>query len=491
MSKTMSKDLPEKSIAAETDASIKAPEKNRKITFGHHVAYCLYKLMCIGIKCTDVKVVALFGRGIGYLVWLFAGRRRKIVARNLRIVVNPSLRGPKLSSMVRRNIVRTTMNLACSLKTGLMKKREMERSIRLEGAAHFEECGSHGQTVISCIPHAGNWEVLARIRPYFHRVPRYASMYRRLSNPLLEDFVYLSRTRYGCEMYSKESGLREVLKLARGGGLLGVLSDQFTNEGVYLPYFGKVTGVTPLPALIYKRCKGKGHLFSVFTRNTGLGHWDAVLGREIYLPEGCESLPAITMQVNLALEQCQNENILDGFWMHHRWKSTHEFAPPMDAETQELIRKYAKLPFRILIVAPDSAEEAGQFLPSLRRLKNSRIDAEISVLCHEESMEFWKRQKEVTLCMPIDGKTPPAKLLEADEVYSKGPFDILLMLGGDYRLWRQLQGLFPLSVFGWQDHPLSRHFRLAYKRADNATGLHTAAEYEKALTVYHQLAHLS
>ena len=163
----------------------------------------------------------------------------------------------------------------------------------------------------------------------------------------------------------------------------------------------------------------------------------------------------------------------------------------MDAETQELIRKYAKLPFRILIVAPDSAEEAGQFLPSLRRLKNSRIDAEISVLCHEESMEFWKRQKEVTLCMPIDGKTPPAKLLEADEVYSKGPFDILLMLGGDYRLWRQLQGLFPLSVFGWQDHPLSRHFRLAYKRADNATGLHTAAEYEKALTVYHQLAHLS
>lgn len=478
---------PEKEAATKTTTSAGRSGENHKVSFGHRITYYLYKVMCIGIKCTDVRAVALFGRGIGYLVWLFAARRRKIVARNLRIVVDPTLRGRRLNSMVRRNIVRTTMNLACSLKTGLMKQREMEKSIRLEGAEHFEKCGSNGHTVISCIPHAGNWEVLARIRPYFRRVPRFASMYRRLSNPLLEDFVYLSRTRYGCEMYSKESGLREVLKLAKGGGLLGVLSDQFTNEGVYLPYFGKVTGVTPLPALIYKRCKGKGHLFSVFTRNTGLGRWDAVLGREINLPENCESLSAITMQVNLALEQCQNENILDGFWMHHRWKSTNEFAHAMDAETREFIRQYAKLPFRILIVEPDSAKEAEQFLPSLQRLKNSRVDAEITILCKEGRMDFWKKQGEVTFCVPTDGRISPMKLLEADEIYANGPFDILLMLGGSHRLWRQLQKLFPLSVFGWKDHPLSRHFRWSYKRAEDATGPHTAAEYEDVFTRYHHL----
>ena len=476
---------------ATTDAKInilaKNPEKNQKVTFGHRVAYYFYKLMCIGIKCTDVRLVAIFGRSLGYLVWLFAGRRRKIVARNLRIVADPSLRGRKLSAMVRRNVVRTTMNLACTLKTGLMKQREMEESIRLEGAEHFEKCGSNGHTVISCIPHAGNWEVLARIRPYFRRVPRFASMYRRLSNPLLEDFVYLSRTRYGCEMYSKENGLREVLKLARGGGLLGVLSDQFTSEGIYLPYFGKVTGVTPLPALIYKRCKGKGHLFSVFTRNTGLGHWDAVLGREIHLAKDCESLPAITMQVNLALEKCQKENILDGLWMHHRWKSIKNFALPTDKETQDLIRQYAELPFRILIVAPEDPEEAEEFFPSLKRLKNSRVDAEITILCQSESMDFWQKSKDVAFCVPTDRKTSPAKLLNADNIYSRGPFDILLMLGGGRRLWKQLQELFPLTAFGWMEHPLSRHFRSSYKRKEGATGPHSAEEYETVFTVYHHL----
>ena len=484
----MSTDSHDKTTDPKTDISAEGMEKSSTVTFGHRVIYYLYKLMCIGIKCTDVRVVALFGRSIGYIVWLFAGRRRKIVARNLRIVVDPALRGKKLRAMVRRNIVRTTMNLASSLKTGLMKHREMEKSIRLEGAKHFEECGINGHTVISCIPHAGNWEVLARIRPYFHRVPRFASMYRRLSNPLLEDFVYLSRTRYGCEMYSKENGLREILKLASGGGLLGVLSDQFTNEGIYLPYFGKVTGVTPLPALIYKRCQGKGHLFSVFTRNTGLGHWDAVLGREIYLPEDCKSLAAITMQVNLALEKCQKENILDGLWMHHRWKNTGQFAKDMDEETQKLIRQYAKLPFRILIAAPEDPWEAEQFFPSLKRLKNSRIDAEITILCQNKSMEFWQKSTEVTLCVPTDGKVSPAELLDADDVYARGPFDILLMLGGDRHLWRQLQGLFPLAVFGWKDHPLSRYFQLSYKRQKDATGPHSAAEYETAFTEYHHLA---
>ena len=34
---------------------------------------------------------------------------------------------------------------------------------------------------------------------------------------------------------------------------LGVLSDQFVWEGVYVPFFGKVTGTTPLPALLRKR----------------------------------------------------------------------------------------------------------------------------------------------------------------------------------------------------------------------------------------------
>lgn len=461
-------------------------QQKKQANLLHYISYYLYKLLCIFLKCTDVRLVALSGRCLGYLVWVCAGRRRRIVARNLRIVVDPRLRGRKLSAMVRRNIVRTTMNLACSLKTGLMKQREMKRFIRVEGGEHFECCGSGGHTVVSCIPHAGNWEVLARIRPIFHRVPRFASMYRRLSNPLLEELVYQSRTRYGCEMYSKEDGLREVLKLARGGGLLGVLSDQFTAEGIYLPYFGKVTGVTPLPALIYKRCKGKGHLFSVFTRNTALGHWDAVLGREIHLPSECESLSDITMQVNLALEKCQNENILDGFWMHHRWKTTDVIAPKMDEDTLKAVRTYARLPFRIIVVTPDDVEAAHVVEEVVLALSECRPDVELTVLCPSSQLATWQEQKGVARVLTTDVPSETYRMLDADEVYARGPFDVLFMLGGGRKLWNALSPLFPLHAIGWEDHPLARRFRTRYKRSSNSP-YPTREEYVKMLN-YHQIA---
>ena len=462
-------------------------EKKSGAKLREYVFYYAYKLVCLVLKAVDVRIVAVFGRMVGYLVWAVMPGRRRIVARNLRIVCDPTWREDKLAPMVRRNIVRTSMNLTCSLKTGLMRDREMARSIRVEGGDHFEACGSGGHTVISCIPHAGNWEILARIRPLFSKVEHFGSMYRKLSNPLLESFVYKARTRYGCEMYSKEEGLRAVMKLARGGGLLGVLSDQFTAEGIFLPYFGKVTGVTPLPALLYKRCKGKGHLFSVFTRNTSLGCWDAVLGREIHLPDGCDSLPAITMEVNLALEKCQKENILDGFWMHHRWKTTQEFAFEQDDDIRAAIAAYARLPFRMIVCTPEKQEEASVLVPVVQALSTCRPDAQVTILCPEAQREFWLGKEGVVHVVTTDGAVGPAEQFAEDKIYNDGPFDILFMFGGSKKLFRKLKPLLPIYMIGWADHPLARRFRTCYPCPANHQGAYTLEDYAYIFAKRHRI----
>lgn len=458
---------------------------HRNSIMAYAVLYA-YKFICIILKALDVRLVAIIGRIVGYAIWALMPGRRRIVARNLRIVTDPTLRADKLRPMVRRNIVRTTMNLACSLKTGLMKEREAARSIRMEGADVFEANGSNGQTVVSCIPHAGNWEILARIRPYFGRVEHFGSMYRRLANPLLEDFVYKTRTRYGCEMYSKENGIREVLKVARKGGLLGVLSDQFTREGVYVPYFGKVTGVTPLPALIYKRCKGKGHLFSVFTRNTGLGRWDAVLGREIHLPEHCDSVTAITMQVNLALEKCQRENILDGFWMHHRWKTTAVIAPEMDDDAIRAIETYGRLPFRIIVCAPESREEMEQMESTVSKLGSFRPDAQVTIVCPEAHAAYWRAHEGVTHVVTSDGARSLSAQFDDDAIYKDGPFDIAFIFNYKKSIYRRLKPLFPLYVTGWADHPMAHRFNTRYARTSTSP-FPSAEEFAHAIYKSHQI----
>lgn len=429
----------------------------KKTTCSQKIGAAAYMAFCFVLRLLDIRVVATFGRCIGYLVWALMPGRRRIVARNMRIVVDPALKGAKLSALVRRNIVRTTMNLACTFKTGQMTEKELKRSVNIIGGDEFEEKASDGQTIIGCIPHAGNWEILARIRPYFSKVKRFGSMYRRLDNPILEELVYKTRSRYGCEMFSSKKGLKEVFRLAKEGGLLGVLSDQFTQQGIFLPYFGKVTGTTPLPSLIYKRCKGNGHLMAVATRNTALGKWDVVLSRRIETnADGEDDIASITQAVNNEIAEVQKESIIDGFWMHHRWKPTGRFAPNVDEVQKSLIRKYCTLPFRIIVCVPEEFEEAVLTIPFMRELAACRPDMQLNVVCPQEQQTFWRTQEYVTHVVTT---IRPLQQLESDELYKEGPYDYLFMLSENRKVFRELKALMPLYTSGFASSPFKKHLR--------------------------------
>ncbi|MBR5895533.1 MAG: hypothetical protein IKZ13_08330 [Akkermansia sp.] len=464
-------------------------DTQQKFSLSQRLSLLGYKLLCGILRITDIRLVAIVGRCFGYIVWALFPSRRAIVARNLRIVVNPMLRKDKLAPMVRRNIVRTTMNLICSLKTGMMTDKEMARSISIIDGPGFERAGMNGHTAIAAVPHAGNWEILARVRPLFTKIDHYSCMYRKLSNPLLEDYVYRTRTRFGCSMHSKEDGLKAVLKLARTGGLLGVLSDQFTQEGIFIPYFGKVTGVTPLPALLYKRSKDKGVLFAVYTRNVALGKWEAVMDYRINLPENCDSIEAITMQVNLALEECQKKNILDGFWMHHRWKCTSKFAPA-NVFDYELIAQHATLPFRAIVVVPEEFEEATLLIPALRLLKSSRPDMQLTIVCPAIQKTFWQNANElITYVVTADEKTTPIEQLESDELYKDGPYDIAFMFSENKRVMKSLQQLKPLFITGFENNPLTKKYKFnrRYTVVNTAKPSARANDFLAAISRFHGL----
>lgn len=468
-----------------------AEEENApKASFRQKLGLIAYKALCAVLRVTDIRLVAVIGRCMGYLTWALSPSRRAIVARNLRIILDPTLRPDKLSAMVRRNMVRTSMNLACSLKTGLMTDRELNRAAVIHGKEIMEKHASDGHTAVCCIPHAGNWELLARIRPLCDKVKRFGSMYRRLRNPLLEQFVYKSRTGYGCEMYSKENGLKAVLQFAKTGGGLGVLCDQFTQEGLFLPYFGKMTGVTPLPAILHKRCKGKATLLAVFTRNVAIGKWEVELGNPIELPENCDSMAEVTMQVNLALEKSQSDNIMDGFWMHHRWKAHAEFALEQTPELLEIASRHVKLPFRIIFAMPEAFDEAVYLLPVLRALKASRFDAQLTVLCPEEQVGFWRKMQDcVSYVVPTDRKESVLVQLESDEMYKDGPYDYLFMFSENKRVMRDLQKLKPIFVSGFEDNPLRKKYRfirVLHKNHDGAPR-HIREEYLACMARFHRV----
>ena len=449
----------------------------RKPNVGHKLIAAIMRLIYGVLRIVDIRLVALAGRGIGYLTWAALPGRRRIVARNLRIAIDPTLRGEALSKLVRQNIVRTCENMVCTFKTGLLSDKELSRAVKLMGEDSFKKFAEQGDCVICCVPHAGNWEMMARLRPLFPNVKRFGSLYRRLDNPALEETVYRIRTRFGCEMFNIKDGLKEVFRLARDGGMLGVLSDQFTQQGIFIPYFGKVTGTTPLPTLIYKRRKENVHMYVVASRTTGLGRWEADFSDVVDIPDKTADNATITMAMNLALEKVQSKSILDGFWMHHRWKPSYRFAPDTSEENNEIIRQHARLPFRIILCVPELFEEAMLVIPMMRRLQACRADMQLTIVCPTEQQAFWQTQSYITYVVTSDGATPPDKQLEAEELYKDGPYDYLFMLSGNARVFKSLRKLMPMYVSGMGTNPLAAGFRTRHFIPVGEQVIHKSEEY--------------
>ncbi|MEG2248786.1 MAG: hypothetical protein RSB88_07725, partial [Akkermansia sp.] len=149
----------------------------------------------------SIETICRIGRILGWASCVLMPHRRRIVARNLRIVIDPTLQGKKLDTLVMENCKRMGMNMLAAAKTSTMNNAQILEHVDIIGHDKFEEPLLAGQSTICAINHSGNWEILARIRAFFPKIANYGSMYRQMDNPLMEEYLYTKRTSQGTEMF--------------------------------------------------------------------------------------------------------------------------------------------------------------------------------------------------------------------------------------------------------------------------------------------------
>ena len=412
------------------------------------------------LKLVGMKTLYRLGRAAGAVAWYLLPQRRNIVERKLRIVWDPALRGKELQKLSRENFKRTIANFLCSAKTATLTDEQLKHCVTVGGHEQFAAPVLEGRGQVCAIAHSGNWEALARIRVFYPEVERYGSMYRQFDNPLMEEYVYQRRTERGTQMFSKEGGIKAPMKMLKEGGALGVLSDQFVWEGVYVPFFGKVTGTTPLPALLRKRAGAD--MVAIAVRTDAPGHWIADMGNVVDFSGSDGSLAGDTIEVNRGLETLIRESVLDVFWMHHRWKSVDRFAP-QDKKTAALLENMELKPYRILVAVPGALDEALATVPLIRALKTVRCDMQVNVICPSAQMGIWKTVPEVTHVLPHDSLKQLREALVADEFYNDGPLDMGVMLDGDMETLKALEPYGPMMFSGRDTHPGGRKYKFRGK----------------------------
>src|SRR5207244_10279490 len=93
-----------------------------------------------------------------------------------------------------------------------------------------------------------------------------------LGNRFIDKHVRELRGRAGVELFDRHEGFQKAIELLRGGGAIGILSDQHAGDhGLWTPFFGRLASTSPLPALLAKRTGAALIAATIFTK--GKARW--------------------------------------------------------------------------------------------------------------------------------------------------------------------------------------------------------------------------
>jgi KDO2-lipid IV(A) lauroyltransferase len=199
--------------------------------------YVAARTVLTGLRCLPRTFAVATGRGLGRLAYRFGGRLQRTGLRNLELAF------PDLSEPERARILRGCfLNLGRLLGEVSHFPRATPESLRAliecEGLEHLEAARARGRGVILFTGHLGAWELSSFALSAFGYPMSF--LVRRIDNPLVEQLIEKTRTRFGNRSIDKRAAARAMLRTLHKGEMLGILVDLNTqeHEGIFVDFFG-------------------------------------------------------------------------------------------------------------------------------------------------------------------------------------------------------------------------------------------------------------
>lgn len=341
-------------------------------------------------------VVHWLGERVGAAIWSLSKKRRHIVRRNLRIALADEKTGVEIENSARAACYRAGANLLGSLRLPQVDATGKLRGVEVVGEVRFREVANEQRGVIMVLAHMGNWELLAEVFPRLMPTAiRGATVYRPLTNPYVNARVEARRARSGVGLFSKKDSPLAMAGFLKTGGVLGILSDQRAGPGgEVVPYFGRLTSCSPLPALFARRTGAA--VFCLAMKTIAPGRWRIEL-RE--LPRG--EAPPTTPQIMRAMEACMRESLIDCFWLQERWRPSRRDPLRLDGKDTGGMTGWTK-PRRVLLWGGSDKDPLPQVWPD-EDVVFERISPEDAATCGDDARRIAEliRVQDKTQSIPL------------------------------------------------------------------------------------------
>ncbi len=264
------------------------------------------------------------GTVVGRVAWMAARRTRRLSLEHLAVAF------PEIPKAERRRIARASLvhlaQVGLEALTLPADRLVAYVSIAPGGEELVRRAMAAGRGVVFVAGHIGNWELLAR-RLALLAQPN-AVIARRNADEGLNRLVAELRERGGNRTLWRDdpSTGRELIRLFRAGGALGILVDQDTRvQGVFVPFFGRLA-FTPRAAADLAIRFGAAVVLTTSHRRgprRGDGH-ELDLVEVAYDPDPPDR-EAEVVRLTAACAALQESAIRrhpeEWVWMHRRWKT--------------------------------------------------------------------------------------------------------------------------------------------------------------------------
>ncbi len=291
------------------------------------------------VMLLPLPVATALGAALGRAGWVLSSRLRRDMRASLAVAF------PDKTAAERDAIARASLVHLGRVGGEVVTMRQWAARIddvvqaSPQAVATLERARARGKGIILVLGHIGNWELTSRLSRY---VQPNAAIAKRTWHPSLDAVIERFRAENGVGTFWRDDPAtgRNMLKLFRQGGTLGILIDQDISDvqSVFVPFFGRLAATpraaadlalrfgTPVLVVTCHRAGPRvrdGHRLEV----------EEVPVRADVSPSAREDeVVRLTAACAAVQERAIRRHPEEWVWMHQRWKTR----PAAEAERAPL-----------------------------------------------------------------------------------------------------------------------------------------------------------
>ncbi len=261
-----------------------------------------------------LPVLRAIGWGLGRLLFLFAGERRRIVLINLGLCF-PDKSEEERRAIARRHFVAFARSVVDRPLGWWASQKRLERLIRIRGVEHLTD--PEGRPTILLAPHfIGLDSGATRISMYIVA----CSVFSRQKNPVFNTLLFNGRRRFnGALLLSRQDGMRRIVKAMKEGHPFYYLPDMDfgRKESIFVPFFGVPAATIPALSRLVRLTGAR--VVACITRQVADGYEVEVMPPWEHFPGA--SVEEDTAAMNRFIESQVLQMPEQYYWLHKRFKT--------------------------------------------------------------------------------------------------------------------------------------------------------------------------